>query len=256
LLNQYRKNQIPEYGQSVNIAIISDIHGNLEALEAVLEDIADKEIDHVICLGDCVGYGADSEAVLSRLWDEDIPAVRGNHEDALFDDSVLEWFNPQATDAILKTREMISAESRERISRWPLFIPFDTAWCVHGFPPASVHTYLFEATKEMVAHSFDSIPSRMVFVGHTHILSLVAFDGQRVRSYPLKKGTTFLNGRRYIVNVGAVGQPRDGDNSAKYVIWDIEANSLEVRFVPYDAAKAADKIRRAGLPEFLARRLL
>lgn len=240
----------------MNTAIISDIHGNLEAFEAVLADIADRQAEHVICLGDCVGYGADSEAVLQRIWDENIPTVRGNHEDALFDDSVLEWFNPQATDAILRTREMMSSESMERISRWPLFIPFDAAWCVHGFPPASVHTYLFEATRRMVADCFDSIPSRIAFVGHTHILSLVAFDGEKVKTYPLKKGTTFLNGRKYIVNVGSVGQPRDGDNSAKYVIWDSEANSLEVRFVPYDAQKAADKIIKAGLPEFLARRLL
>ncbi len=240
----------------MNVAIISDIHGNLEAFEAVLSDIAEREADHVICLGDCVGYGADSEAVLLRLWEENIPAVRGNHEDAVFDDSVLEWFNPQACDAILKTRAMLSPESRERISRWPLFIPFDAAWCVHGFPPASVHTYLFEATPRMVIESFTTIPSRLCFVGHTHILSLVACDGERVKSYPFKKGTTFLDGRRYIVNVGSVGQPRDGDLSAKYVIWDTEANSLEVRYVPYNAALAAEKIIKAGLPEFLARRLL
>lgn len=239
----------------MRIAFISDIHGNLEAFEAVLKDIDSQKVDAVLCLGDSVGYGADPEAVLKRLWQENIPSLLGNHDAAIYDNTVLAWFNPQATEAIVQTRKLLGNVTVDRIKQAPLHLSFHRAYCVHGFPPDSVHTYLFEVTDTDVARELEKLKEQVVFLGHTHTLGLVAYDGYHVESYPLYKGGVLLDYRKYIVNVGSVGQPRDGNNNAKYVIWDNDTNALDVRFVPYDIKTAADKILKAGLPEFCARRL-
>ena len=101
-----------------------------------------------------------------------------------------------------------------------------------------------------------AMPEKVCFVGHTHDLELFSFDGQKVKDTPLGKGpVTLKKDRQYIINIGSVGQPRDGNNNAKYVIWDTASRSLEVRFIPYDIAKTADKILELGLPEYNASRL-
>ena len=239
----------------MRLAIISDIHGNLEALYKVLSDISARKVDGVACLGDCVGYGADPEAVVKIISRENIPAITGNHEEAVFDDEVLEWFNPQARKAIIRTREMMSEKTMQEIKSWPGVMDFHGARCVHGFPPDSVHMYLFEAGDKNVVEAWGQMNNKICFVGHTHALGMVAFDEETVESHPLKKGTMLLDYRKYIINVGSVGQPRDGDNSAKYVIWDTSAWSIEVRYINYDIRTAAQKILSRGMPEFCARRL-
>jgi predicted phosphodiesterase len=239
----------------MKFAIISDIHGNLEAFREVLADLDEQGIEEVICLGDCVGYGPDSGKVLELLWEREIPSVLGNHEEAVFSDEILNWFNPQARETILKIRAALPPAAIERFRAWPRTMEFHGAWCVHGFPPDSVHTYLFQVSNKEIAEAFDNVPSQLIFVGHTHTLELVAYNGSTVESYELEDGLVLLDERRYIVNVGSVGQPRDGNNKAKYVIWDENLHHLEVRFVPYDIAATAQKILAAGFPEVNARRL-
>jgi len=239
----------------LKIAIISDIHGNLEALLAVLKDIGHQEVERVACLGDCVGYGADPGPVLQVLRSEEIPSILGNHEEAVYDDSVVEWFNPQARAAIERTRELLSDHEIESFKTWPRTVDIHGALGVHGFPPRSVETYLFEVPRARVAEVLDSLPQTLCFVGHTHTLQMVAWDGERVRNYRLSEGLLTLDDARYIVNVGSVGQPRDGDNRAKYVIWDTENKTLEIRYVAYNISRAAQKILDAGMPEICAKRL-
>ncbi|MFP4475341.1 MAG: metallophosphoesterase family protein [Desulfatibacillaceae bacterium] len=239
----------------MKLAIMSDIHGNLEAFQEVLADMDEQGVEDVVCLGDCVGYGPDSDKVLDLLWSRRIPSVLGNHEEAIFSDEILNWFNPQARETVLKIRSQIPSDAVDRLKQWPTHLVFHDAWCVHGFPPDSVHTYLFQATNADIAESFANIEQQIIFVGHTHTLELVAFDGERVDSYGLEDGLVLLDERRYIVNVGSVGQPRDGNNNAKYVIWDEGLHHLEVRFVPYDIGATVDKIMSLGFPEVNARRL-
>lgn len=239
----------------MRLAVISDIHGNMEALQAVLQDIAVKDVDRIVCLGDCVGYGAQPEEVVSLITRRKIHTVIGNHEEAVFDDDVLSWFNPQATESILRARKILSKRSVETFKKWPKYICLENTHFVHGFPPDSVHTYLFEATTDMVSVAMERTDAKVCFVGHTHILTMMAWDGMTVQTMRLSRGVHPLDNRRFIVNVGSVGQPRDGNNNAKYVLFEPEQKRIEVRFVPYDINSAAKKIIEAGLPEFFARRL-
>lgn len=240
----------------MRLAVISDIHGNLEAFEAVLRDMKRTQPDDILCLGDNVGYGPDPEAVLNELRDRRIPSVMGNHELGIVNARALSWFNDLARQSLEITRQLLSAESVEFIANLPPLIVMHGVRAVHGFPPASMTRYLLEAYEAEIARVMEHLDEDICFVGHTHELRLVSISGKRVEYQPLKRGSVSLpEGKRYIINAGSVGQPRDGDNRAKYVIWDTEARILEVRRIPYNIPLTAEKIRQRGLPEFNAHRL-
>lgn len=240
----------------LKLAIVSDIHGNHDAFQQVLEDIDMQQVDQIVCLGDCVGYGPEPEQVIAEVRKRQISTVMGNHELALIDDKQLNWFNPLACQSLRKTRKMLSAESMDFILRLPSSLIMAGAYCVHGYPPDSARTYLFQKSIRDLAETFDTMNETICFVGHTHNLDLIRFDGRRVDHLPLDPGTVELDpGRKYIVNIGSVGQPRDGNNNAKYVVWEPEAHRLDLRFVRYDIATVVEKIKSAGLPELHARRL-
>ena len=240
----------------MRIAVISDIHGNLEAFKEVLADIELNSVDSIISLGDNVGYGPDSEQVMSRLRREAIPSIMGNHEMALLDPSYLNWFNPLARESLDKISRTLSDASLKEISGLPQYLVEHNCRFVHGFPPESVTTYLFELSNLIIEQTFDDIDERICFIGHTHKLELLGFDGNDLSRSPLTQGTTTLDPtHRYIINAGSVGQPRDSTNHAKYIIWDQETDCLEVRFIEYDHVSVAIKIVTAGLPKAHAERL-
>lgn len=240
----------------LKLAIISDIHGNLEALIKVLADIELIQVDSLICLGDCIGYGPDPEAVIAEIRRRQIPTIMGNHEQAVCNPSQLAWFNPLAQASLRKTLTMLSSASIDFVEQLPHRLVVAQCLCVHGYPPDSVRTYLFQKPPEALIKTFKSMPERQCFVGHTHDLEIVTFDGRRVERRPLKQGRIHLDSEhRHIINVGSVGQPRDGNNNAKYAFYDTQSGELEIRFVPYDIAVTAAKIRAAGLPENHAARL-
>jgi predicted phosphodiesterase len=240
----------------MQIAIISDIHGNLEALHAVAADIKAQSVDTILSLGDNIGYGPDPMAVIDYIREHTIPSVMGNHEMATVDADYLDWFNPMARRSLEKTIEMLSPKALKFISQLEPVMILDTCRCVHGFPPDSLTTYLFEISIDKLQQAFKAMQDRICFVGHTHILQIISFDGERITYDYLSEGRTALHeAHQYIINIGSVGQPRDGNNNAKYVIFDTEANTIEVRFVPYDIAAVVDKILAAGLPEAHANRL-
>lgn len=241
---------------SLKIAVISDIHGNLEALTKVLTDIGSSGVDNIVCLGDCIGYGPDSEEVICEIRRQKIPTIMGNHELAVCNPEQLTWFNPLAQASLRKTMTTLSAASVDFIEQLPKRLVLAQCLCVHGYPPDSVRTYLFQKPAEELVKTFKSMPESICFVGHTHDLEIVTFDGRRTERQSLKQGSLNLDPKcKYIVNVGSVGQPRDGNNNAKYVIYNSEAETLEVRFIPYDIAATVAKIRAAGLPENHASRL-
>ncbi len=237
-------------------AIISDIHGNFDALLNVLKDIESLRLNNIVCLGDCIGYGPEPEAVINEVRRRRIPTIVGNHELAVFDPKHLDWFNPMARDSVVKSIAMLSETSIEFILKLPKSYVDNNLRCVHGYPPDSARTYLFQKLPAQLIKSFEVMAERICFVGHTHELEFIDFDGRQVEHHRLAQGQTALDpDRSYIVNVGSVGQPRDGDNHAKYVIYDSDRHLIEVRFVAYDIAKVVEKINAAGLPEVHAKRL-
>jgi predicted phosphodiesterase len=240
----------------MRLAILSDIHGNYDALIQVLKDAEALRVDQIVCLGDCVGYGPEPEQVISEVRNRDLATVMGNHELALLDKKQLSWFNPMAGESLRKTRKMLSAESLDFILRLPSSLIVAGARCVHGYPPDSARTYLFQKSIQTLRETFNTLEERICFIGHTHDLALVRFNGKLVERLPLDCGIAELDpDHKYIINIGSVGQPRDGNNNAKYVIWEPDANRIEVRFVPYDIASVVAKIEAAGLPEVHGRRL-
>jgi predicted phosphodiesterase len=240
----------------MKIAVISDIHGNMDAFERVLEDIDTSNVDTIVSLGDNVGYGPEPEAVIRKIQEREIPSIMGNHEMAVADQKHLGWFNITARESLIKTRKFLSRESIAYISRFnSSLVDFDCRF-VHGFPPDSPTTYSFQVSENELYETFQKLDENLCFIGHTHYLQIIDYDGQTFDEAPLEKGVTELpEDRKCIVNVGSVGQPRDGNNNAKYVIWNSSAKTIEVKYIPYDIARVVDKIYALGLPKVHANRL-
>ncbi len=238
------------------MAIISDIHGNLEALEAVLADIDDQDAGRIFSLGDNVGYGPDPEAVIQHLRARGIPSVRGNHELAVADPRELDWFNPVARESLRKTVEMLSPEAIDYIHQFPYSRVEENCRFVHGFPPDSPVIYQFQVSDDELRTVFSDLEEQIFFTGHTHYPEIIEFTAGKPRSCRLDRQPRQLSpDSRYIINVGSVGQPRDGNNNAKYLLFDPSALRIELRYIPYDIETTVQKILDAGLPEAHALRL-
>ncbi len=242
---------------NMRIAIISDIHGNLEALKATVVDIGASRIGAVISLGDNIGYGPESEEVTQLIRENNIPSIMGNHELGLVDRTYLEHFNPTARDSLLKTESQLSDVSIDYICTLKSSLVRHGMRFVHGFPPDSVLNYQFMVSDADVRKAFQKFDENISFTGHSHYLELIDFDGENLTRRPLVQEIVALDRQhRYIINIGSVGQPRDGDKSAKYAIMDTDAYTIEIRFIPYNIMKTVKKILQAGFPKANARRLI
>lgn len=239
------------------LAIFSDVHGNLEAFTAVLQDIDENRPDETLCLGDCIGYGPDPERVLEIVRERAIPCVLGNHELGIVDQSRRKWFNPHALKALDRTIAQLSPTSLDMIHDFPRVITRDDIRLVHGCPPDSVFTYLFEPEEEDLVRRMQKTPQTVCFVGHTHDLELVELLHGNLRRRELAPGARILRpDARFICNIGSAGQPRDGDKRAKYALYDTSTRTMELRAVPYDARKTVEKMRALRMPDTYATRLL
>ncbi len=241
-------------------AVLSDVHGNLEALSAVLADAASEGALGVLCLGDAVGYGADPVACVELLGERSTGMVAGNHEYGALGLLDLRWFNPAARAAALWTREQLGADHQGYLSGLPLSSALGEATCVHASPRRPEEwEYLLSAEDGFEA--FADFATRLCFVGHSHRPGVWSLGSSGPAHEDLggpawhDHRVPFHDGRRYIVNVGSVGQPRDRDPRAAYVVWDEDERSITLRRVMYDHKAAAAKILRAGLPRALADRL-
>ncbi len=236
----------------MRLVIFSDVHGNLEALEAVLQRCESENIDRVICLGDVVGYGADPNACIKKVRQFSDIVIAGNHDWAAVGLEDSSFFNQVALEAIQWTGSQLTSRHVDYLKSCPISNQADGALFVHASPyqPDAWH---YISTAEDAREGLSYTDSDVVFVGHTH----------RAFIFREKNGKSTVNeGRlkikpseRYLVNVGSVGQPRDGDARAAFVVWDQEASELELCRVAYDVAAAQAKIRKALLPDFLAERL-
>jgi predicted phosphodiesterase len=238
------------------VAILSDIHANYEALCAVVSDFVQINPEKVICLGDLIGYGPDPDEVVQYFRTKGYLSVLGNHEAVLADRRLLRWFNFQAKENSLTTEKMLSEENLMFCQSLPASLQIGDAIFVHGFPPDSSFIYLSRMSESAISSFLQKTDGDLFFVGHTHDLLIFCWDGSQLTKHRFT-GEPFAlqNGCKYIVNAGSVGQPRDGDNRAKYLIWDTENRYIEVRRVLYDYKKTAKKIVDLGFPMDYAIRL-
>jgi diadenosine tetraphosphatase ApaH/serine/threonine PP2A family protein phosphatase len=237
----------------VRYAVLSDIHGNLEALRAVLADAADHS-DDVLCLGDVVGYGADPGPCVDLVGERARAVVAGNHEHAVIGRMDLTWFNRYARAAAEWTRERLDADCAAYLGALPLRTSVEDATLVHA-SPRQPQEWDYLVTEEDGLAAFAAFDTRLCFVGHSHVPAMWSLGSSGPDYARGDVSVTLDAGRRYIVNVGSVGQPRDRDPRAAYALWDVDARQITVRRVPYDVAAARAKIEEAGLPRFLADRL-
>jgi predicted phosphodiesterase len=240
----------------MRIAVISDIHGNWDALSAVLKDIDRSRVDDIVCLGDNIGYGPEPNRVIETLQECKIPSILGNHELAVIKPEHLSWFNPVARKSLTKTIGWLSDNSLAYIYQLDFVRIAHKCRLVHGFPPDSATRYYFEASKIGRRRVFEAIKERLCFIGHTHDLHIISYDDETLGAEILYKGRfQLVENTRYIISVGSIGQPRDGNNNAKYVIWDTSDDTIEIKYIAYDIAIVAKKIMDADLPQSHAVRL-
>lgn len=232
--------------------IIADIHGNLEALQVVLADIKQQGCTHVVCLGDVVGYGANPKECLDIIRGMNIPVVKGNHDEYIGSTEDPEGFNDAAAEAVTWSRNQLTEDDR----RWLRELKYRRLVANFSIVHATLDVperwgYVFE--KLEAAASFTYQNTQVCFFGHTHVpVAFIRDTGVRGGTYTKFK---VESGKKYFVNVGSVGQPRDGDPRSAYVVYDFPQQTIELRRLDYDIATAQRKIRAAGLPERLADRL-
>jgi diadenosine tetraphosphatase ApaH/serine/threonine PP2A family protein phosphatase len=237
----------------VRYAVLSDVHGNLEALQAVLADAA-THADDILCLGDVVGYGADPGPCVDLIGNRARAVVAGNHEHAVIGRLDLSWFNRHARAAAEWTREQIDDGCTAYLDALPLTAEVGDATLVHASPrQPDEWEYLVSLGDGLAA--FAAFATRLCFVGHSHVPGVWSLGSSGPDHERGDVDVTLDAGRRYIVNVGSVGQPRDRDPRAAYALWDVEGRRVTVRRVAYDVDTARGKIYSAGLPRILADRL-
>jgi diadenosine tetraphosphatase ApaH/serine/threonine PP2A family protein phosphatase len=236
----------------MRLAIFSDVHGNLEALEAVLQDAKERECTHFVCLGDVVGYNANPHECVARLRGLDCPVVKGNHDEQASLTESSRDFNELAEYAINWTREQLDEDDRQWLRDLRFQRQVRDFTIVHATLDAPEKWgYVFNNLD--AAASFTYQHTTVCFFGHTHVpMAFIHDDGvTRVRVEQLSIDMA----KKYFINTGSVGQPRDGDWRAAYCVYHMEKNVVEQRRLKYDLETAQKKILKAGLPELLAHRL-
>jgi predicted phosphodiesterase len=238
--------------------ILTDIHANWEALEAVAQQTA-GEYDHILCCGDLVGYGADPNLVVEWVREHCKAVVRGNHDKACTGIEDLEWFNPVAREAALWTMKTLTTENADytrALTKGPL--DFDGFQLVHGSANDEDEYVLAPGEAEIAFHYMEK---RLEFFGHTHVQGGFIWNHSRVEILPRVAPRApdlplqIDPDCGYMINPGSVGQPRDGDPRAAYAMYDSDSGTVVYRRTAYDLAGAQKKIREAGLPHILADRL-
>lgn len=245
----------PETGETETprrIAIFGDIHANLEALEAVLADATSQGCNDYICMGDIVGYNANPADCLERIRAMDCPVIKGNHDEDASGRHSLESMNPVAATALEWTREQLDDDQKTWLRRLRMVRQIEDFTVVHS-------TLDQPANWNYVTNRFDAMSNfsyqftQVCFHGHTHVPRVYIKDG-KVREVPAES-IIIEAGSKYFINVGSVGQPRDGDWRGCYAIYDLEHKLVVFRRVEYDIETTQRKIRNADLPPMLAERL-
>jgi diadenosine tetraphosphatase ApaH/serine/threonine PP2A family protein phosphatase len=236
----------------VRIAVVSDIHANLVALDAVLAAVG--KVDAIWHLGDVVGYGPDPDGVVARLAEAGAVGVRGNHDAAAVGGSEIDWFNPEARAAMEWTRDAISDETRDWLSALPIRHTETEFTLVHGSPRDPIWEYV--TTPTVARAGLSAIGTTHGLHGHTHVpVAFTEVDGRMRTLLPRAGNSVALGEGRMLLNPGSVGQPRDGDPRASHLVLDTEAGTATWGRTAYDIDAVRASMRAAGLPSRLADRL-
>ena len=237
----------------MRVAVLSDIHSNLVALDAVLQHAG--AVDAIWHLGDVVGYGPEPDAVVARLAELDAIGVRGNHDAAAIGGREIEWFNPEARAAAEWTGATISATTQRWLGELSERHAIDDLTLVHGSPRDPLREYVTD--RMTAAANLEVLATRHGLHGHTHVpVAWVESGGRVVLMQPSDDSTVQLDGARMLLNPGSVGQPRDGDPRAAYLTLDTETRIVTWHRVDYDVEPVRRAIRAAGLPGRLGDRLV
>jgi len=234
--------------------ILSDIHGNVEALERVLEEAGRLRPDMIVSLGDVVGYGANPNECVSLVQEAANIRIGGNHDVAAAGLIGTEAFSGTAQRAIRWTSREIHPSHRDALGEYDTVRRYGDCVFAHS-SPLSPMEWEYVYTINQANAIFGGIRERFAFIGHTHVPAIIEHSealGTRVVSGTI---AAVAPGSRYLVNVGSIGQPRDGIAAASFAVLDEQKGTITIRRVPYDIRSAQDKIRNSGLPESLAERL-
>ncbi|MBN2302301.1 MAG: metallophosphoesterase family protein [Lentisphaerae bacterium] len=238
--------------EDTKFAVLGDIHGNIEALEAVLDDAAERNVNAYVCVGDIVGYNADPSACLEKIRAMDCIVVRGNHDHYCSHDESLDDFHPLAANVIDWTRHQLSDDQIEYLRNLKLSRMVSGFTLVHStLDMPKKWGYVFDSLEAEANFNYQT--TSVCFHGHTHVPVIYEKKGHVTRHEA--QNITIALGKKYFINVGSVGQPRDGDPRASYVTYNLRTKEIEFCRVRYDIATTQAKIRKAGLPERLATRL-
>ncbi|MFH1655130.1 MAG: metallophosphoesterase family protein [Candidatus Omnitrophota bacterium] len=233
--------------------IFSDIHSNLEAFEEVVKAYKKEKIDRYLCLGDIVGYAANPKECIAKTKQLKAVVVAGNHDWAAVGLTDTTYFRPVAKQAVFWTAGQLDKTEKDYLKSLSLVYDNEELTIVHGAlnEPESFH-YLLDSV--LAEETFNLMKNNICFIGHSHEPGIFVRDKEKI-SYFTEPKIKKSKDKKYIVNVGSVGQPRDRDNRAAYCVFDTEKKEVYLKRIKYDIEKAQIKIVNAGLPAFLAARL-
>ncbi|MBI2529614.1 MAG: metallophosphoesterase family protein [Candidatus Diapherotrites archaeon] len=232
--------------------LIADVHGNLHALNAVLAAAQKTGYERALCLGDIVGYNARPNECIERLRNNNVICIQGNHDAASVGEIPLEEFNPEAAECIKWTKPQLTAQNKKFLSELPRFFSMQYMLALHGSPENPLWGYMDE---EIARNSLRRVPEALVICGHVHMPFYYEANADSTKAI-IGNSKVKCMGRRIVVSLPSVGQPRDGDKNAGFGILDTETRELEIFRVEYDVKKTYDEVLQAGLPRFEAERLL
>ena len=240
----------------MKIGIISDIHSNSEAINSVLKNI--KKVDEFICLGDIVGYGADPNYCIEKIKDLNCKCIGGNHDFAVVGKVNINYFNYAARAAILWTSLQLKKENLNFLLNLKKKIELrDDVFAVHGSPQNPLLDYILD--KDTASLIFKKFEFKIYFVGHSHLAGCFSFNKNNNQidymNFSYGGYIEIHKNKRYIINCGSVGQPRDGNSQASYGIYDLKHNAVNIYRLSYPVNLTKSKIINAGLPRSLADRL-
>lgn len=242
----------------MKLAIISDIHSNLEALNTVFEDLQYEQIDAIYCTGDLVGYAANPNEVIRLLRQKKVKCVMGNHDYACLNEEMEYRMTKNARAAIAYTCQVLRSRNFSFLKELPRYIDENGVYFTHGLPPESFDQYVSMQRNHALINAFSGFQEQVAFVGHTHLFEIYELTENKKIERPIFDGKSFelKPYSRYIISAGSVGQPRDANREAGYLIFDTTNQLLIKRIIQYNVELTIEKICSTGLPMDNGLRLL